>query len=176
MAHSYYRFGVTRLMVLIALPLVAFTYASFAGGEHYEIYLNKKLVTKQFVANAAAVLDLQLDKSNYNDEITVYYSHCGTVGKGRSIILKDDKGNIVKEWKFSDDKGSGAMTISAKEILDLKKTNGKLNLYYAAKELPKGRKLAAINFSDKNTAANKQSADNYGSMVSIAFAKLALLP
>lgn len=175
MTHSYYRFGVTRQLILIALPLVAFAYTSFAGGEHYEIYLNKKLVTKQFVANAAAVLDLQLDKSNYNDEITVYYSHCGTVGKGRSIMLKDDKGNLVKEWKFSDDKGSGAMTISAKEILDLKKTNGKLNLYYTAKELPKGRMLASVNFNNKNTAFYKQPAATYRYTPGILFTKLALI-
>jgi len=175
MAHTYSGFGVTRLLTLIALPLTAFAYTSFAGGEHYEIYLNKKLVTKQFVANTAAVLDLQLDKSNYNDEITVYYSHCGTVGKGRSIMLKDDKGNLVKEWKFSDDKNKGAMKISVKEILDLKKTNGTLNLYYAAKELPKGRMLAAVNFSNKNTAFNKQPAGTNWQPVSVLFTKLALI-
>jgi hypothetical protein len=175
MSHSYSRFSFTRLVVLIVLPLLSGAYVSFAGGDHYEIYLNKKLVSKQFVSHTTSVLNMQLDKSNYNDEITVYYSHCGIVGRNKSIMLKDDKGNLVKEWKFSDDKSKGAMTISVKEILDLRKTNGKLNLYYAAKELPEGRMLAAVNFNNKNTAANRQSVDYYDNAVSIVFAKLALL-
>src|SRR5258705_13956558 len=122
MARSYSKLKLIRLFALITLPLATCTYMSFAGGDHFTIYLNKKLVAEQFVAKTTAVLNLQLNKSNYNDEITVYYSHCGVTGKGRSIMLKDDKGNLLKEWKFADEKNTDAMTIPAKEILDLKKS------------------------------------------------------
>jgi hypothetical protein len=138
-----------RLIVLIVLPLISCTYASFAGGDHYKIYLNKKLVAEQFVARSTSALNLQLNESNYNDEITVYYSHCGVTGKSRTIKLKDDKGNILKEWKFNDGENNDAMTIAAKEVLQLEKGHGTLNLYYAAKELPNGRMLASVNLGNK---------------------------
>ena len=58
---------------------------------------------------------------------------CGQTGKGRSIAIKDDKGKIVKEWKFANATGSNeSMVIPAKELLQLAKTNSKthLTLYY----------------------------------------------
>ena len=161
-----------RLIVLIALPLISCSYISFAGGDHYKIYLNKKLVAEQFVAKATSALNLQLNESNYNDEITVYYSHCGVTGKSRTIMLKDDKGNTLKEWKFDDAENSDAMTIAAKEILQLKKDHGTLNLYYTAKELPNGRVLASVNFGNKNTVSNKQAVQPNYSSVGFAFTAL----
>ena len=172
MARTYFKSKLIRQFALIALPLISCTYESFAGGDHFAIYLNKKLVAEQFVARATSVLNLQLNKANYNDEITVYYSHCGVVGKGRSIMLKNDKGNLLKEWKFNDAKNAGAMTIPAKEILDLKKSYGTLNLYYAAEELPKGRMLAAVNFTNKNTVSNKHTEESNWSSADFAFTAL----
>jgi len=152
--------------------LVACNYISFAGGDHYKIYLNKKLVAEQFITRGAVALNLQLNESNYNDEITVYYSHCGATGKGRSIKLKDDNGNTLKEWKFDDAKSSDAMTIPAKEILQLKKSPGGVNLYYSAKELPNGRVLASVNFGNKNTTSLKQALQSNNSSGSLAFTTL----
>jgi hypothetical protein len=106
-----------------------------------------------------SVSNLQLTKANSNDELVIYYSHCGQTGKGRSIVLRDDKNNIVKEWKFSDATGSDAsMKIPVKEILELQKknSNASLSLYYFSSQyLPKGRMLTSIKLQDKNTVFHK---------------------
>ena len=107
------KYIVASLFAFIFFSTNITTALAFAGGDHYEIYLNKKLVTKQFVTQSATALNLQLDKSNYNDEVTIYYSHCGVMGKERSLVLKDSKGKVLKEWKFDDGKNTAAMTIPA---------------------------------------------------------------
>jgi hypothetical protein len=152
MTSKYLKLSTLRPFSVMIWLLILFASPTFAGGDHYEVYLNKKLVTKQFVTQSATALNLQLDKSNYNDEITIYYSHCGVTGKERSLVLRDSKGKVLKEWKFDDGKNSAAMTIFAREIIDLKTSNSNLNLYYTAKELPKGRMLTSVNLNNKNTA------------------------
>lgn len=152
MTSKYFLLRLLQPIVSITLLSALFSYSSFAGGDHYEIYLNKKLVSKQLVTQNIAALTMQLDKSNYNDEITIYYSHCGVTGKERSIVLKDKNGKVLKEWKFNDGKNIVAMTIPAKDIIDLKTKGRDLMLFYAAKELPKGRMLTSLNLSNKNTA------------------------
>ncbi len=80
--------------------LYLFTFNANAGGDSYEIYLNNKLILKQFVTQPINIRSLQLDKSNSNDRLIIFYSHCGQPGKGRSIAIKGDKGNIIKQWKL----------------------------------------------------------------------------
>ena len=103
-----------------------------------------------------------MTKANYNDELVIYYSHCGQTGKGRSIVLRDDNNNIIKEWKFSDATGSDAsMKIPVKEILELQRKNANTSLslyYFSSQYLPKGRMLTSIKLQDKNTAMNKVNA------------------
>src|SRR5690242_6660638 len=158
MTHTDFKQSILKTFIATALFLTTFSFAAIAGGDTYEIYLNNKLVFKQRVLNTSAVdlNSLQLTKANYNDELEIYYSHCGVTGTGRSIELKDDKGNVLKEWKFKDASGNNAsMTIPVKEILELQKSNPgvALNLYYfSSKYLPKGRMIASIKLSAKNNA------------------------
>jgi hypothetical protein len=148
--------------LLKSLPALAFTYvllclASFtakAGGEVYEIYLNNKLILRQAVYQSVNLQSLQLDSRNMNDQLVIYYHHCGTNGKGRSIAIKNDKGNTLKEWKFADASGANTgMTIPVKDLLQLEKNYGHshLNLFYASDQLPKGRMLSALQLTAKNT-------------------------
>lgn len=143
-----YRFALAIGAVIICSSVV------FAGGDKYSIYLNNKLINEQYVhSNSFAFKSLQLSNANSNDEITIYYSHCGEVGTGRSIVLTDDKNNVLKEWKFFD--GSAAMIIKVKDILEVQKNNANSNIalvYYSNKYLPKGRSLTSIKVGDKNTA------------------------
>jgi len=161
MSHTDLKHRMIKTIVAATLFLTTFSFAAIAGGDTYEIYLNNKLVFKQRVLNTTAVdlNSLQLTKENYNDELEVYYSHCGVTGTGRSIEIKDDKGNVLKEWKFKDVSGANAsMTIPVKEILDLQKSNpnAALNLYYfSSKYLPKGRMIASIKLPGKNNAMQK---------------------
>lgn len=77
-----------------------------AGGEGFEIYLNNKLILRQAVNKPFTLHSLQLDKANKDDQLVIYYHHCGSTGKDRTIVIKDDKGKIIKEWKFADASGS----------------------------------------------------------------------
>lgn len=171
MSHIIFKQSMCKTLIGTALFLTSFSFAAIAGGDTYEIYLNNKLVFKQRVINPTAVdlNSLQLTKANYNDELEIYYSHCGVTGTGRSIEIRDEKGNVLKEWKFKDANGANAsMTIPVKEILELQKSNPNiaLNLYYfSSKYLPKGRMLASIKLPQKNnTMQTKKFRSAHGSV------------
>lgn len=145
----------------VVFYLTAFNQISNAGGgDSYQIYLNKKLVLTQYVNNVSTgIMTLQLDKSNYNDQLVIVYSHCGVTGKGRNIVVKNDQNQVLKEWKYADVEGSDAsMIIPVKDILELKKNNtgSTLNLYYFASELlPGGRMLTSLRLDDKSVTLNE---------------------
>ncbi len=103
MQHPNFKSTLVKVFTLIVLGLTMFSFAGRAGGDSYKIYLNKKLITEQYVSQpSSGLISLNLDKANYKDQIVIYYSHCGTTGKGRSIMLKDEQNKILKEWKFAD--------------------------------------------------------------------------
>ena len=156
MKHANLKSLLLKPMTLVGLCLTFFSYTAIAGRDSYEIYLNSKLIFKQYVAQTSVGLqNLSLDKADPNDKIVIYYSHCGIVGKGRSIAIEDEQGHVLKEWKFADAGDDKGMIILVKDILALKKNNpaANLNLYYfSSKQLPKGRILAAIKLKGKNVA------------------------
>lgn len=138
------------------LSLVAFCCVALAlkpGGDRFEIYLNKKLVLKQFLVQSQAVQKISFDKVSSTDQLTVYYSHCGQIGKSRSLTLKDGKGHNLKEWKFPDAQGTDqGMTILLKELVQASK-GADWTLVYSSRELPGGRTLASIGLPSKNVAS-----------------------
>src|ERR1700730_10345830 len=89
-------------LVLAALCATLFSFSGKMGTDSFEIRLNNKPVIQQYVTQKAAVKSLQLDQSVYNEQIDVYYSHCGQIGKDGSITIKDGQNKILKEWNFSD--------------------------------------------------------------------------
>jgi hypothetical protein len=131
--------------IIIAMTLVSFS-TSPGGGEGFEIYLNNKLVLQRFGNNMNEIKTLKLEKANENDELSVRYHHCGRIGKNRVITIKDEKENVLKQWKFTDAANAAAsMSCRVKDILDLQKGKDKtIKLYYSSTELPKGRQLASI--------------------------------
>src|SRR5437868_15189727 len=131
-----------------------FAFKSKAGGESYEIYLNNKLICKEVNGKfQCGEKGLQLGKANINDNLVISYNHCGRVGTGRKITLKDEQNRTIKEWKFADD---ASVTIPVKEILNLEKgSNATLSLYYfSAQYLPQGRMLTSISIKEKDVAIN----------------------
>ncbi|MBA2562613.1 MAG: hypothetical protein H0V14_06800 [Chitinophagaceae bacterium] len=155
MQHSNFKQTLVKAFTFAALSL--FTFNAKAGGDSYQIYLNNKLLLKQYVTQPLNVKSLQLDKANLNDRLVIFYSHCGQTGKGRSIAIKDEKGKIIKEWKFANSTGSNeSMIIPVKELLQLEKNNlnGRLHLYYASQQLPKGRMLTSLNLGKSNVTYN----------------------
>jgi hypothetical protein len=81
----------------------------------------------------------------------VYYSHCGTAGKGRSVSVEDPSGNVLKELKFADSKNM-ELQLLVKDILNVSEKEGALLLYYASKEIPSGKQLLTIDPSNKSIA------------------------
>lgn len=136
------------LILLFAMTLLSASLFSFSfspGGDHFEVYLNKKLVFQQIVSQPGTLKTLALDQRNINDEVNVFYSHCGKIGNKRSISIKDGK-NVLKQWRFSDVGENKFMALSAQDILAFqnKNLNRKLNLYYSSEEIPDGKLLASI--------------------------------
>ena len=142
-------------MILLGVSVAMLSsFAPKPGGEGFEIYLNNKLVLQKFNDDMKKVPVLQLDKRNASDQLSVKYHHCGKIGKDRVITVKDEKNKILRQWKFADvSTVMGAMTCNVKELLSLEKLNAtQLKLYYTSTELPEGRQLVAIEFTEKDYA------------------------
>jgi hypothetical protein len=158
MRHTHFKQIATAITILV---ITLGTYIAQAGGvDRYEIYLNNKLLLKQSVNQPLSLKSLQLNKSNLKDELVIYYYHCGQTGSGRKLAIKDEKGNVVKEWKFTNASGSG-MTIQVKELLQLEKknANNSLSIFYSSEQLHTGRMLTGVQFSDKGTTWIRQQED-----------------
>lgn len=116
------------------------------GVDSYEIYLNNKLLFRHSLNKPLNLYNLKLNEENVNDRITIRYTQCNApqkgFGRGRSISLRDNNGNIVKQWNFKDEL-SNEMVIPVKELLMYQKNgDGELTLYYTAEGLSDGQKLA----------------------------------
>ena len=136
-----------KSILLFGLSALLFSFSGKWGGDSFQIYINKKLVLKEYVHDAKGTKSFQLDKSTYDDQIDVYYSHCGQVGKNRSITLRDENNRLVKELHFADYSGNNSgMSFKVSDFLNWDKRNGidQLNIYYSSKELSNGRLLANI--------------------------------
>ena len=142
------------LTVSVALSSFSSTKNNF-GGEGFEVYLNDKLVLQQYGKEMDIVKNLQLDQSASNGQLAIRYYHCGKPGKSRTVTIKDEQNVVLKEWKFGDAKDASAkVSCSVKDILTLPKIKAgkKVNLYYAANELPSGRLLATLTSASKSAA------------------------
>ena len=145
-----------NLMLVLLSSFFCFSaFTAKAGLDSYEIYLNDKLLVKQYVNQPLSLDNLGLNSSNINDRLVIHYAQCNApnkLGKGRSILIKDAKGNTVKKWNFADAKdGNTAMVIPVKELLQLEKNSlSKLSLFYTA-EGHGGQLLANFHFETKST-------------------------
>ncbi len=140
--------GKAAALALICLSV--FSVPAKAGGDYFKVYLNNKLILEHYAYKTLDLKQLQLDKSNINDKLVFHYSHCGQIGSGRKIAVKDAKGNVIREWKFEDVSGKhSGMIIPVKELLQLKQDD--LQFVYTAKELPKGQLMASVRLTDKTT-------------------------
>jgi len=137
---------VAQTLALLAVCATLFSFSAYRGGDTFSIFLNDKLIFEQHVAMKEGTKSFDLGKANYNDQLSIYYSHCGKPGKDRSISIRDANNKTLKEWHFGDASNvKSSMTCKVGEILDLQKNkDGKLQLVYSSKELPAGQLLASI--------------------------------
>jgi hypothetical protein len=144
-----------KMLPVVGICAMLFSFSSPWGGEGFQIFLNNKVVLQQFGNDMNSVKTLNLHQASPNDEISVRYHHCGKIGKNRIITIKDEQDKVLKQWKFSNSSEVlDPMTCKVKDILGLK--NGKsstLKLYYSSSELVKERQLASISVGAKSIAS-----------------------
>jgi hypothetical protein len=134
--------------------LISFFFQAFSGpsgGDYYRVLLNNRLVAEQYLTKPVSMKTLSLTSSNNNDHLIVYYSHCGTSGKGRTVSVRNHSGTVLKEWKFADSK-TFELQLPVKDVLDASSKKSSVFLYYASKEIPSGKQLLAIDLSGKTIA------------------------
>jgi hypothetical protein len=138
----------------LILVLVFFVqgFSNRAGGDYYKVLLNNKLLTEQFLYKPISLKTVSLTASNNNDQLTIYYSHCGTAGSGRSISLKTSSGKLLGKWDFADSKQI-ALQLPVKDLLKASTKNSSGCLYYASKEIPGGKPLITVEFLNKVVAS-----------------------
>ncbi|PWV48301.1 hypothetical protein [Chitinophaga sp. S165] len=145
MKHTTFKQPLLKLLALVVLCIAVFGFTANRGLDRYEIYLNNKLILKQAVNDPLVLRKLQLDKADENDRLRIVYIHCTNkgIGTGRSIVIKDEKGDVLKKWTFKDDEKN--MEISVKELLQVEKQHqgSDLSLRYVAKELYEPEMLLA---------------------------------
>lgn len=152
-----FRSRLIRALALVVLALGVFSIQAKAGGDSYEISLNNKVLIKQALHAPFNLQNLDLTDAKATDKLTIRFLQCnapGKIGKSRSISIRDEQGNIVKEWKFKDSNGTGnEMQIPVKDLVDLqKKAQGRLLVFYSADGgYSKGQKLAALDPAKKKT-------------------------
>ena len=141
------RFIISKTLLLLVGVIASFSFVAPRGGDVFKIYINNKMIVEQFVHNNPPMKVISLDQRNYNDEVSVYYSHCGQIGKSRQLSIRDASNRVIKTWKFADaGKEHTPMTFRVKDILDVQKGEApyKFTIIYTSKELPKGYSLASV--------------------------------
>ena len=147
-----------KYLALLAIITVLFSFSSPFGADSYEIYLDNKMVIKQYVNLKEPVKLLELDKNIADQQLDVFYSHCGKTGTKRSITIKDGN-TILKQWSYPDGGNVNTrMTCKVKDLLSLQKTNNpaRVDLIYLSQEIPEGRTLTTLVLENNSSASAKR--------------------
>jgi hypothetical protein len=137
-------------LIAVVLSATLFSFTNDFGGDTYEVHLNNKLLLRQMVWKQAGVADISLDPKTDIGELSVYYSHCGQTGKGRSISIRDDRHKILKEWNYADVTAPHSpMNFPVKELAAFNHSGSKLHLFYSSAELPEGKLLVNIDLKEE---------------------------
>lgn len=142
-----------RSLVLVALCAALFSFSDKIGTDSFTIYLNDKLMIKQYVTQEASVKSFSLNVNHGDDVLKIHYDHCGKIGSGRSISIQDDQKKVLKTWNFPGS-DSPVMTFKVKDVPALPNTGAqKFYLVYSSKEIPRGKLLASVMVSHGNKAS-----------------------
>lgn len=147
------KFSDVKLLGWVALSAMLFSFYGI-GGEGYTIRMGDRLLIEQHVTLKSVVPAFTLHERDAGEELLIYYSHCGQIGKSRSITIKDDQNRVLKEWKYMDAvSGHSPMVCKVKDILALQHQAGRsVRLVYSSNEIPAGKVLANVKFSTEGIA------------------------
>lgn len=144
--------ALTLVFTLLTSSFISSGFTSKFGLDKYEVYLNNRLLMRRYVNEPLDLRVLQLEKASPTDYLQISYSHCrknNGAGTGRSLTLKDENGQALRQWKFADASGNEIkMSLAVKDLQQLATKNAghQLILYYSSQELNKGEMLAMIRF------------------------------
>ena len=146
-----------RSVMLVALGSSLFSFSEKVGGDSFTIYLNDKLLVKQYVHADKSVQSFSIAESAVTDMLNINYSHCGKIGTGRSIALKDSRDKSLKQWHFPDavENAGPTMAVKVRDVLAVQRSTkeSKLNLVYSSREMPAGKILATITAGNDTKAS-----------------------
>jgi hypothetical protein len=125
--------------LMSGIVLMAFSF----GGDSFTIHLNNKQIIEHYVYKKETPT-LQLAQGE-KGVLSVFYSECGKIGKARTIILKDDRQNILHTWRYADALTEHKpMEIAVPKLQEYLKKAKVLNLYYQSRDVKKETLLVTI--------------------------------
>jgi hypothetical protein len=126
-----------------ATTLSAFS-GSF-GADSFKVFMNDKLLFEKYVTSDHAAKSISLGESSANDQIVVYYDHCGQIGTGRSLTLLNGN-EVLKKWDYTDTQSVDASGMACKvaDIKAFRKGGKTMELAYSSRELSTPVKLLTI--------------------------------
>jgi hypothetical protein len=133
---------------------------SFArvGGDSYTIHLNGKQIIQHYVYSKNELPKLTLTAAGSRDQLMVFYSECGNIGKSRRLSITDEHGAVLKEWRFADVTDEHVpMACVVNDILNVKKPGiSTMKLVYTSREVSKGQVLATVLVAPAVTTVRNQ--------------------
>ena len=141
------RFTWANALAVVALCSVLFSFSTIIGAHNVQVFLDDKMVIDHYVDSRSIAPTLNLDPAENYNQLIVKYSECGRTVTGRTITVKDDKDQVLKDWHFEGSTSGfkDPMTVSVKEISTLKpKGSNTLKLYYSSREFPEGLQVAKL--------------------------------
>jgi len=156
MKTSITRASVIRLLMLITLSAALSSFFAPVGMDSYKVYLNDKMLFKQYMSKDAPIQAISLAESANSDLLTIYYDHCGRIGTARTITLIDGQ-QVLKKWDYQDAQSVDAsgMTCKVGDIKALQKVGKSLKLIYASAEPSTSLQLVTIAPAGTDAKANR---------------------
>ncbi|HYI76317.1 MAG TPA: hypothetical protein VEW65_01775 [Chryseolinea sp.] len=152
------RFSWAYALVGVSLCSILFSFSHIIGAHNFQVFLDDKMIADQYVDSKSIIPTLRIDPSDNNSQLIIKYNECGRTVSGRAIIIKGDKNQVLKDWRF-EGATSGykdPMTCPVKDIVALKQKGiNTLKLFYSSKEFPEGQQIANLNIvGEAKTALN----------------------
>jgi hypothetical protein len=120
------------------------------GGDTVEIYLDDKLVLRQFIHNDYSIKKISLSSDDRQKDLRVFYNHCGKIGVDRRIFLKNKQDKVVQSWSYANNNKKW-MHCPVNKIQA--KAENTVELFYQSKEIPNGKLIAYIEHTNSNGKA-----------------------
>jgi hypothetical protein len=141
------RFTWVSGLVGVALCSILFSFSKIIGAHNVQVFLDDKIVIDQYMDSRSIAPTLHLDPAEKHNQLIVKYNECGRTVTGRTITIKDEKNQVLKDWRF-EGAATGLkdpMVCSVKDITALKKKESNaFKLYYSSNEFAEGQQIANL--------------------------------